>query len=159
MCVCISLSAYVTLFCLFSPKVSIILFHPDKNVRKLTMNSGTYKRTLKQVSSHTPSLAGAGAGGYSTNSPAANRNNNLMFNANTSGQFNCQTTASDSGTTNAGSPFVAAAAAASVGVSSSNNKQGPHRKPSSSMGGGYQVNQDNPSLAFQSTTSNALNLG
>lgn len=51
MCVCISLSAYVTLFCLFSPKVSIILLHPDKNVRKLTMNSATYKRPFKPVSS------------------------------------------------------------------------------------------------------------
>lgn len=51
MCVCISLSAYVTLFCLFSPKVSIILLHPDKNVRKLTMNSATYKRPFKAVSS------------------------------------------------------------------------------------------------------------
>lgn len=51
MCVCISLSAYVTLFCLFSPKISIILLHPDKNVRKLTMNSATYKRAFKPVSS------------------------------------------------------------------------------------------------------------
>lgn len=51
MCVCISLSAYVTLFCLFSPKISIILLHPDKNVRKLTMNSATYKRPFKPVSS------------------------------------------------------------------------------------------------------------
>lgn len=51
MCVCISLSAYVTLFCLFSPKLSIILLHPDKNVRKLTMNSATYKRPFKPVSS------------------------------------------------------------------------------------------------------------
>lgn len=51
MCVCISLSAYVTLFCLFSPKVSIILLHPDKNVRKLTMNSGAYKRPFKPAPS------------------------------------------------------------------------------------------------------------
>jgi len=51
MCVCISLSAYVTLFCLFSPKISIILLHPDKNVRKLTMNSATYKRAFKPISS------------------------------------------------------------------------------------------------------------
>ena len=46
LCVSISLSAYVALFCLFSPKIYIILFHPDKNVRKLTMNSATYKRAL-----------------------------------------------------------------------------------------------------------------
>ncbi|KAI1290802.1 Metabotropic glutamate receptor [Halotydeus destructor] len=44
LCVSISLSAYVALFCLFSPKIYIILFHPDKNVRKLTMNSATYKK-------------------------------------------------------------------------------------------------------------------
>lgn len=51
MCICISLSAYSTLFCLFGPKISIILFHPDKNVRKLTMNSAQYKRPFKPVSS------------------------------------------------------------------------------------------------------------
>ncbi|KAH9421598.1 Metabotropic glutamate receptor 3, partial [Dermatophagoides pteronyssinus] len=45
LCVSISLSAYVALFCLFSPKLYIIIFHPDKNVRKLTMNSATYKKT------------------------------------------------------------------------------------------------------------------
>ncbi|XP_067129619.1 metabotropic glutamate receptor [Centruroides vittatus] len=44
LCVSISLSAYVALFCLFSPKIYIIIFHPDKNVRKLTMNSATYKK-------------------------------------------------------------------------------------------------------------------
>ncbi|XP_017486927.1 PREDICTED: metabotropic glutamate receptor-like, partial [Rhagoletis zephyria] len=44
LCVSISLSAYVALFCLFFPKVYIILVHPDKNVRKLTMNSATYKK-------------------------------------------------------------------------------------------------------------------
>ncbi|XP_054710934.1 metabotropic glutamate receptor-like [Uloborus diversus] len=44
LCVSTSLSAYVALFCLFSPKIYIIIFHPDKNVRKLTMNSATYKR-------------------------------------------------------------------------------------------------------------------
>lgn len=49
MCICVSLSAYVTLFCLFSPKISIILLHPDKNVRKLTMNSATYKRPFKPI--------------------------------------------------------------------------------------------------------------
>lgn len=49
MCICVSLSAYVTLFCLFSPKISIILLHPDKNVRKLTMNSATYKRPFRPV--------------------------------------------------------------------------------------------------------------
>ncbi|XP_022243237.1 metabotropic glutamate receptor-like isoform X2 [Limulus polyphemus] len=44
LCVSISLSSFVALFCLFSPKIYIIVFHPDKNVRKLTMNSATYKK-------------------------------------------------------------------------------------------------------------------
>ena len=44
LCVSISLSASVALFCLYSPKIYIIVFHPDKNVRKLTMNSATYKK-------------------------------------------------------------------------------------------------------------------
>ncbi|KAM7535362.1 hypothetical protein Aperf_G00000099435 [Anoplocephala perfoliata] len=38
--VSVSLSATVTLVCLFAPKVYIIYFHPEKNIRKLTMNSG-----------------------------------------------------------------------------------------------------------------------
>ncbi|XP_076043149.1 metabotropic glutamate receptor-like [Oratosquilla oratoria] len=45
LCVAISLSASVALTCLYSPKIYIIVFHPDKNVRKLTMNSATYKKT------------------------------------------------------------------------------------------------------------------
>lgn len=46
LCVSISLSATVTLVCLYSPKVYILLFHPDKNVRKLTMNSSAaYRRS------------------------------------------------------------------------------------------------------------------
>ncbi|XP_068228266.1 metabotropic glutamate receptor [Palaemon carinicauda] len=44
LCVAISLSASVALVCLYSPKIYIIVFHPDKNVRKLTMNSATYKK-------------------------------------------------------------------------------------------------------------------
>ncbi|KAI2796560.1 Metabotropic glutamate receptor 3, partial [Blomia tropicalis] len=45
----ISLSAYVTLFCLFFPRIYIILFHPEKNIRKLTMNSATYKKASSSV--------------------------------------------------------------------------------------------------------------
>ena len=33
LCVTISLSAYVTLICLYSPKLYIIILHPEKNVR------------------------------------------------------------------------------------------------------------------------------
>ncbi|BFZ08858.1 hypothetical protein BsWGS_11897 [Bradybaena similaris] len=43
LCVSISLSASVALLCLFLPKVYIIIFQPQKNVRKLTMNSASYK--------------------------------------------------------------------------------------------------------------------
>ncbi|KAJ8977495.1 hypothetical protein NQ317_005754, partial [Molorchus minor] len=39
-----SMNATVALVCLYSPKVYIIVFHPDKNVRKLTMNSAAYKK-------------------------------------------------------------------------------------------------------------------
>jgi len=39
LCITISLSAYVTLICLYSPKLYIIILHPEKNVRKLTMNT------------------------------------------------------------------------------------------------------------------------
>lgn len=42
----ISLSATVALVCLYSPKIYILLFHPDKNVRKLTMNSAAYRRGI-----------------------------------------------------------------------------------------------------------------
>lgn len=38
------MNATVALVCLYSPKVYIIVFHPDKNVRKLTMNSAAYKK-------------------------------------------------------------------------------------------------------------------
>lgn len=44
LCISISLSASVALLCLFVPKMYIIVFHPEKNVRKLIMNSATYKR-------------------------------------------------------------------------------------------------------------------
>ncbi|ESO85152.1 hypothetical protein LOTGIDRAFT_130830 [Lottia gigantea] len=43
LCVSISLSASVALLCLFFPKVYVIVFQPQKNVRKLTMNSASYK--------------------------------------------------------------------------------------------------------------------
>uniref|UniRef100_A0A1B0BVC9 G-protein coupled receptors family 3 profile domain-containing protein n=1 Tax=Glossina palpalis gambiensis TaxID=67801 RepID=A0A1B0BVC9_9MUSC len=42
--VAISLSASVALVCLYTPKVYILVFHPDKNVRKLTMNNHAYNR-------------------------------------------------------------------------------------------------------------------
>ena len=49
LCVTISLSAYVTLVCLYSPKLYIIVLHPEKNVRKLTMNTVKKPPALPQV--------------------------------------------------------------------------------------------------------------
>lgn len=57
----LTLSGYVCLICLFSPKIYIILRHPDKNVRKLTMNSGTYKKG--------PTGGGSGTSGTGTSYP------------------------------------------------------------------------------------------
>ncbi|XP_043238837.1 metabotropic glutamate receptor-like [Amphibalanus amphitrite] len=54
LCVAISLSASVALICLYAPKVYIIVFHPEKNVRKLTMNSAAYRRAVS--SSAAPSF-------------------------------------------------------------------------------------------------------
>ncbi|KAF2367008.1 GPCR family 3 nine cysteines domain, partial [Trinorchestia longiramus] len=45
LCISISLSATVALVCLYSPKIYIIIFQPEKNVRKLTMNSAIYKKS------------------------------------------------------------------------------------------------------------------
>ncbi|XP_052086122.1 metabotropic glutamate receptor-like isoform X1 [Mytilus californianus] len=49
--VSISLSATVILVCLFTPKMYIIVFHPAKNVRKLTMNSTSTKKPQLTTSS------------------------------------------------------------------------------------------------------------
>lgn len=48
--VSISLSASVALVCLYSPKVYILVFHPDKNIRKLTMNSAAYRKGVQTSS-------------------------------------------------------------------------------------------------------------
>jgi len=48
LCVAISLSASVTLVCLYSPKVYIIVFQPDKNIRGKVYMGSTFK---KQTSS------------------------------------------------------------------------------------------------------------
>ncbi|KAL7726655.1 hypothetical protein ACLKA6_017698 [Drosophila palustris] len=72
LCISISLSASVALVCLYSPKVYILVFHPDKNVRKLTMNSTVYRRSATTAGgqgiptssgySRTPLGTAAGAG-------------------------------------------------------------------------------------------------
>lgn len=61
MCLTISLSATVALVCLYVPKVYIIVFHPDKNVRKLTM-SATYRKTPNRQGT-TTSIGGGSAAG------------------------------------------------------------------------------------------------
>ena len=51
MCLTVSLSATVALMCLYMPKVYIIVFHPDKNVRKLTMAATYRKPPIRQAGS------------------------------------------------------------------------------------------------------------
>lgn len=62
MCLTVSLSATVALVCLYMPKVYIIVFHPDKNVRKLTMTA-TYRKGPSSTRQGTPSGAGTNTGG------------------------------------------------------------------------------------------------
>nr|VZI28469.1 unnamed protein product [Spirometra erinaceieuropaei] len=52
--VSVSLSATVTLVCLFAPKLYIIYFQPEKNIRKLTMNSGTSNKNKYAMSKSPP---------------------------------------------------------------------------------------------------------
>lgn len=73
LCVSISLSAYVALFCLFFPKVYIIIFHPDKNVRKLTMNSATYKKPTSSSVPTTSSNHGSTRDSKLTKPPFSNQ--------------------------------------------------------------------------------------
>ncbi|XP_017155685.1 metabotropic glutamate receptor isoform X1 [Drosophila miranda] len=58
LCISISLSASVALVCLYSPKVYILVFHPDKNVRKLTMNSTVYRRSAAAGAQGPPTSSG-----------------------------------------------------------------------------------------------------
>ncbi|XP_062584949.1 metabotropic glutamate receptor-like isoform X1 [Saccostrea cucullata] len=51
LCISISLSATVALVCLFTPKMYIIVFQPEKNVRRLTMSSASYKKPATNSSS------------------------------------------------------------------------------------------------------------
>ncbi|KAK0179971.1 hypothetical protein PV327_005663 [Microctonus hyperodae] len=59
LCVAISLSASVTLVCLYSPKVYIIVFQPDKNIRgKVTMGSTTFKKQGSNAGTSVSKYAG-----------------------------------------------------------------------------------------------------
>ncbi|GAA49928.1 metabotropic glutamate receptor [Clonorchis sinensis] len=49
LCISISLSASVMLSCLFIPKLYIIYFHPEKNVRRLTMNNPNAKQKIREL--------------------------------------------------------------------------------------------------------------
>ncbi|XP_060080563.1 metabotropic glutamate receptor-like [Ylistrum balloti] len=51
LCISISLSATVALLCLFTPKMYIIVFQPEKNVRRLTMNSASYNKKPQTTTS------------------------------------------------------------------------------------------------------------
>lgn len=79
MCLTISLSATVALVCLYLPKVYIIVFHPDKNVRKLTMTA-TYR---KATPASTAMATGASLHHHSTNhlqmTPASSLLNNASI--------------------------------------------------------------------------------
>lgn len=65
LCLSISLSAFVALICLYSPKIYILVFHPDKNVRKLTMNSAAYRRGITNAQMQPITNSGGGGGGAS----------------------------------------------------------------------------------------------
>jgi len=60
MCLTVSLSATVALVCLYMPKVYIIVFHPDKNVRKLTMAATYRKPPVRQTSTNANKTANHG---------------------------------------------------------------------------------------------------
>ena len=69
----------MTLFCLYSPKLYIILLHPEKNVRKLTMNT-VKKPTLAAA------LPGAGLAGVAGVAGVAATKNGNGTNSN-NGQY------------------------------------------------------------------------
>jgi hypothetical protein len=45
-----SLSATVTIVCLFSPKLYIVLLHPEKNIRQSMMNQSKYQQSVRNSS-------------------------------------------------------------------------------------------------------------
>ncbi|CAH8458728.1 unnamed protein product [Heterobilharzia americana] len=49
LCISVNLSASVMLCCLFFPKLYIIYLHPEKNVRRLTMNNMTAKQKFANL--------------------------------------------------------------------------------------------------------------
>ena len=55
-----SLSATVTIVCLFTPKLYIILLHPEKNVRQSMMNKSVYQKTMTQSIKNGPGTVNNG---------------------------------------------------------------------------------------------------
>ena len=56
MCLSISLSATVSLVCLFTPKLYIIILHPERNVRQSMMASSKLHSSMKQSTPNSSSL-------------------------------------------------------------------------------------------------------
>ena len=51
----------MTIVCLFTPKLYIILLHPEKNIRQSLMNTNKYQSV--KISAHTGAAAAPGANG------------------------------------------------------------------------------------------------
>lgn len=78
MCLTISLSATVALVCLYMPKVYIIVFHPDKNVRKLTMTA-TYRKGPNRQGTSTSTGVASPAQGTITNNKSSANHSGIIF--------------------------------------------------------------------------------
>lgn len=94
LCVSINLSASVALICLYSPKVYILVFHPDKNVRKLTMNSAAYRKggSSGPTGIGTTSSYGVGAGAFAASFKSSDAEQTPVMNAKNGSMGNNSTT-------------------------------------------------------------------
>ena len=63
LCVSISLSASVALFCLFGPKVYVVLFQPEKNIRKLHLATAANSAAGSGSAGGRGGSGGGGGGG------------------------------------------------------------------------------------------------
>lgn len=69
MCVSVSLSGSVVLGCLFSPKIHIILFQPQKNVATLRVTTNRFSATVSASASAPSSSYSKGANTHCTHCP------------------------------------------------------------------------------------------